>query len=312
MNTCLDEGMLQAYMDGELPTAQMEAARAHLAACATCAELAHEAEHEYAFFSTALAPLVNVPAPTAALRARIDDAIADLHAPRFVPEPTPARLRTWWSNFFAALTPRHAIAFASFLLAIALTITLSMLRPQPRHDGEVARNDEKIAQPIPSPTETSPTESHVVEPPAPVPTVQDVQPPIDERSGERGKSPRLPRVQNTRNYITPNVATGSMTAPVNNNKPAALLPDEKHYLTTIATLDAAIKAQGQQALTPTLRAEFERNLALVDEAIIATRVAARRNPQDADVKEFLRAAYQNKVNLLTTVADQTQYIAARD
>jgi hypothetical protein len=93
---------------------------------------------------------------------------------------------------------------------------------------------------------------------------------------------------------------------------APLIPEEKSYLTTIATLNAAIKAQGQQALPPTLRAEFERNLAVVDEAIIATRVATRRNPKDADAKEFLRAAYQNKVDLLTTVADQTQYIAARD
>lgn len=307
MNTCLDEGMLQAYMDGELPAAQMEAATAHLAACATCAELAHEAEHEYALFSTALAPLVNVPAPTEALRARIDDAIADLNVPRFVPEPTPSRLRSWWSDFFASLTPRHAIAFASFLLAIALTLTLSMLRPTPRHDGEIAKNDEKSVQIGPS---SNPNQA---DQPTPEPTVRNKRLALGEQSSGRGRAAgHIVNVKSTRNASRPNVPPGPTNESVTTAKAAALLPDEKHYLTTIATLDAAIKAQGQSALPPTLRAEFARNLALVDEAIVATRVAARRNPQDANAKEFLRAAYQSKVELLTTVADQTQYIAARD
>ena len=72
MNTCLEEGLLQAYMDGELAGARAEAVSAHLAACATCAELAHEAEHEYALVSTAFAPVLDTPAPTERLRARMD------------------------------------------------------------------------------------------------------------------------------------------------------------------------------------------------------------------------------------------------
>ncbi|HYX42032.1 MAG TPA: zf-HC2 domain-containing protein, partial [Pyrinomonadaceae bacterium] len=133
MNTCLDEGMLQAYLDGELPTAQMEACAAHLATCATCAELAHEAEHEYALLSTAFAPLLSTPAPTERLRARLDQSIAELQAPRFVTEPSTARLRAWWTAFTAsfAFNPRYVGAFATFLLAIALTVTLTMMRPTP-------------------------------------------------------------------------------------------------------------------------------------------------------------------------------------
>jgi hypothetical protein len=65
-------------------------------------------------------------------------------------------------------------------------------------------------------------------------------------------------------------------------------------------------------MTPTLRAEYERNLAVVNQAIISSRVAARRNPQDTDAKEFLRAAYQNKVELLSAVADQAQIASSRD
>jgi hypothetical protein len=65
-------------------------------------------------------------------------------------------------------------------------------------------------------------------------------------------------------------------------------------------------------MTPTLRAEYERNLAVVNQAIMSSRVAARRNPQDTDAKEFLRAAYQNKVELLSAIADQTQLASGRD
>ncbi|HYG12222.1 MAG TPA: hypothetical protein VD835_19905, partial [Pyrinomonadaceae bacterium] len=91
-----------------------------------------------------------------------------------------------------------------------------------------------------------------------------------------------------------------------------VLADEKTYLTSIASLTSAIEAQGAEGMTPTLRAEYERNLAVVNQAIVSSRVAARRNPQDTDAKEFLRAAYQNKVELLSAVADQTQLASSRD
>src|SRR5947209_14351598 len=141
MNTCLDEGMLQAYLDGELSSAQMEACAAHLATCATCAELAHEAEHEYALLSTAFAPLLSTPAPTERLRARLDQSIAELQAPRFVPESSTSRLRAWWSAFTAsfAFNPRYVGAFATFILAIALTVTLTMMRPKPPVPDQVAQ-----------------------------------------------------------------------------------------------------------------------------------------------------------------------------
>ncbi|MDQ1612366.1 MAG: hypothetical protein QOG00_2297, partial [Pyrinomonadaceae bacterium] len=98
--------------------------------------------------------------------------------------------------------------------------------------------------------------------------------------------------------------------PATNNEP--VLADEKTYLSSIASLTSAIETQGAEGMSPTLRAEYERNLAVVNQAIVSSRVAARRNPQDTDAKEFLRAAYQNKVELLSAVADQTQFASGRD
>ncbi len=236
MNTCLDEGLLQAYMDGELAGAQMEAAATHIASCATCAELAHEAEHEYAFMASAFAPVMNVPAPTERLRARLEDAIADLQAPpRRVTETNATRLRARLVAFASSFTftPRQIGAFASFLLAVALTVTLTMLRPQPQSDDQVAQGGQ-VAQP------TAPPAPAVVQPTT---TTQDVAPKNDNKivnvGGLNNKPVQFVKAKYEPRTVRPsaNVARGEQLTPSQTD--VALLPDEKNYMTTIATLDAA-------------------------------------------------------------------------
>jgi hypothetical protein len=56
-------------------------------------------------------------------------------------------------------------------------------------------------------------------------------------------------------------------------------------------------------MRPSLQVEYERNLAVVDRAIVATRTAAKSNPNDSDAADFMFAAYQSKVDLLNTIAD---------
>jgi hypothetical protein len=81
-----------------------------------------------------------------------------------------------------------------------------------------------------------------------------------------------------------------------------LLPGERSYLKTIARLDSTINANKKQ-MRPSLQVEYERNLAVVDRAIAATRSAAKKNPNDPDTADFMFAAYQSKVDLLNTIAD---------
>ena len=59
-------------------------------------------------------------------------------------------------------------------------------------------------------------------------------------------------------------------------------------------------------MKPSLRAEYERNLAIVDQAIFSTRRTARSNPNDPDAAEFLYSSYQSKLDLLNTVAQQVR------
>ena len=81
-----------------------------------------------------------------------------------------------------------------------------------------------------------------------------------------------------------------------------LLPGERTYLQTIAKLDSTIKSN-KKSMRPALQVEYERNLAVVDRAIAATRSAAKSNPNDPDAADFMFAAYQSKVDLLNTIAD---------
>jgi hypothetical protein len=84
------------------------------------------------------------------------------------------------------------------------------------------------------------------------------------------------------------------------------LPGEQNYLKAIDSLTVEIEATRETAMKPSLRAEYERNLAIVDQAINSTRRTARRNPQDPDASTFLYSSYQSKLDLLSAVAEQVR------
>ena len=82
---------------------------------------------------------------------------------------------------------------------------------------------------------------------------------------------------------------------------AVLMP--WHYtVVTVTPLDSTIKSN-KKGMRPALQVEYERNLAVVDRAIAATRSAAKSNPNDPDAADFMFEAYQSKVDLLNTIAD---------
>ncbi|HEY9405320.1 MAG TPA: anti-sigma factor [Pyrinomonadaceae bacterium] len=332
METCLDEGTLQAYLDGELSPETSNDVAAHLSACVPCTEAARAAEQEFALFSTAFAPALSANVPTEKLRARLDEAIAEINAPQRRLAGTPradSRLRSFFDSLVVSLTtftPRQATAFASFLVAVALVVVFALMQtPDSRNRPEgIAKVDQTPAPASPIvQTENSakPGDAAAVQTPVttinnPAPAgsgdrtalakaVVNARPQPAETRAERKVETEL---RNTTDAANTTVAVN--TAAATTGEP--VLADEKTYLSSIASLTSAIEAQGAEGMTPTLRAEYERSLAVVNQAIVSSRVAARRNPQDTDAKEFLRAAYQNKVELLSAVADQTQLASGRD
>jgi len=89
--------------------------------------------------------------------------------------------------------------------------------------------------------------------------------------------------------------------PASEERPTSLAWQERQYERAIAKLNEAIKSQ--PPMRPSLQVEYEYNLALIDNAIATTRDVAKKNPKDPQAAQFVRAAYQSKVDLMNQIAD---------
>ena len=291
MTRCLDEATLQCYFDGELSIERMENATSHLASCVTCAAAARELEEESALLISALAAEFEASVPTERLRQRIDAAVLGER----VTFAESTQKRSALANFFAGLLnfgTQRTLGYASLAVVLAFAAIA----------GVVMRNDDAPQ----TPHTTAQNEVKAPQPANEVKAPQPANPEIDQVA--------TPLVANTTRIET--VETPRVNKPVRINRPSnttlvsytpeptpvKLLPGERAYLQTIARLDSTIKSN-EKSMKPSLRAEYERNLAVVDRAIAATRSAAKSNPNDPDAADFMFAAYQSKVDLLNTIAD---------
>jgi hypothetical protein len=297
---CLDEAIIQAYIDGELPQEQAAAAAQHLAACDACAASLAEAENESAFFSKAFAPDEALSVPTGVLRSRIGAAVA-----QFESQAETHQTRSRGRNFgriFASLsslftfTPQSAAAFAG-LLAVVVIGFIYFSSQKPKQTTDAPQIAKAVAGPTPErPTEVTPKEV------TPTPAA-----PASVIPSEKGSVETTPVKFNYKNARRPSFKGGEARRAVAPSTPKEeALPGEKDYQTAIASLEKTIKLGGDASLRPSVRADYERSLAVIDSAIEQTRQVAAQNPKDKDAVSFLLSAYQSKVDLLSKVADQAQ------
>lgn len=297
---CLDEGLLQAYIDGELSNEHAAEAAAHIGSCDACATALAEFENDSAFFSAAFAPDDSISVPTEVLRSRVNASVAQLEDARGFNQSS-ANGRSF-SGFLASLaglftfTPQRAAGFASVLVLIAAGIIYfavikksgTTVAPQP--SSELASIDTPKATPTAQQPDVTPTPD-IVNDNTDGPTT-GAAPVIKASYKSRRPSNRIEKPT-----ATPEV------------KKELALPGEKDYRQAIASLETTIKMGGDRTLKPSLRVQYERNLAILDSAIEQTRKVAAQNPKDKDAVGFLMSAYQSKVELLTKVADQAQVAA---
>ncbi|HEV8138047.1 MAG TPA: hypothetical protein VGP85_25430 [Pyrinomonadaceae bacterium] len=287
MKQCLDEGMLQSYFDGELPTSLMESATSHLASCASCAAAVRELEEENALLSEAFALEFSESVPTERLRRRVDAAVAGLQVVRpLVHQPSAI------SGFFSSLSnlfsfaPQRALGYAALMVVLAFGLIFGLVKL--RSSGPTA--PENIAK------QGTPSDKVAVVPPQ-----ESVKPDAGGSAPPTALTPKKASPPIRASYKS---TVAKLIAP--KPAPVKLLPGERAYLQTIAKLDSTIK-QDENNMRPALQAEYQRNLAVVDRAIAASRTAAKKNPNDPDAADFMFAAYQSKVDFLNTIADARVY-----
>ena len=279
MTRCLDETKLQSYFDGELPIEQMESVTSHLASCANCAAAARELEEESALVMNALAAEFDASVPTERLRQRIDGAVL---GDRLAVARSSERTRGFFSGLLNFGTQRM-LGYASLIVMLAFAAIFAVVKMK------------STPAPAPAPPEvaklTPPATGNVDDKKAATPVALN-------GSSNKTETPVKPVAGRT--FRT--VAYNRPSAPVAKLSPVKLMPGERSYLQTIAKLDSTIQSN-KKSMRPALQVEYERNLAVVDRAIAATRSAAKSNPNDPDAADFMFAAYQSKVDLLNTIAD---------
>jgi hypothetical protein len=278
----LDEVKLQSYFDRELPLEQMESVTSHLASCATCAAAARELEEESALVMNALAAEFEACVPTERLRQRIDEAVL---GDRLAIARSSQKTSGFFSGLFNFGTQR-ALGYASLAVVLALGAIFAVVKMKstPESNNNVAK--------VNTPTSVNPKAIDKTPATAPI-------------ASNSSQATQQPAIKVVTHPVRPasNFRTVKYTPAVEpKSEPVKLLPGERSYLQTIAKLDSTIKSS-KKGMRPSLQVEYERNLAVVDRAIAATRSAAKSNPNDPDAADFMFSAYQSKVDLLNTIAD---------
>ncbi|HEX8492275.1 MAG TPA: zf-HC2 domain-containing protein [Pyrinomonadaceae bacterium] len=307
MKECLEEGMIQAYVDGELSSSEAERVAKHAGACAACATAVSEAENELSLLSTAFEPELNLPVPSERLRERLNTAIGELNVRSVAPAKASRNLKGWLASLVPSFNfaPRHAFGFASLVAVVAFAAIFAIVALRRNENQSPLANVVDVPQVAVAHAPVAPasTVSEVT------PTQPEVGPEIEKVTVSKPAfvKARRPVVSaGTTNQSVKSVESVANKQPATESQP---LPGEVSYLKTIASLASIIETNGENAIKPSLRADYERNLALVDQAISATQRAARRNPKDPNAAEFLYSSYQSKIDLLSTVAEQGQMVA---
>lgn len=291
MRECIEEGILQAYLDNELSPETAKSVAKHVAACATCAGVLSEATSEMSLFATAFEAETTLDVPTVRLRERIDAAIAEAQPAIEIFEGRERNgLTAWLSSFIGSLktSPQHALGFASLIAVIAFAAVFATIYSRRSNDSLAFVEDFKSTLIAKGPLGSEKTNDGTTQV---NPLVTPSSPAVRKPKSEKKVLTR------TRNSGQPQVATLAEAKP---------LPGETDFLKAIDSLTTEIEAGGETNMQPSLLAEYKRNLAVVDHAIDSTRRAARRNPADTDAAEFLYTSYQSKLDLLSTVAEQVR------
>lgn len=272
MKNCIDEGILQAWFDGELPAAEAARVAGHVSVCAACAATATAVEAESLILREALSSEFAANVPSERLRERVDSAVAALHQAQ-----GPAVRASRWNaltHFFGSFRP---LAYASVVAVILVATIIGFVYLKKQKTTPVAVKNN---------------------PPLQTPAPQESPAPVAQQPGNDIIKPGAPE--------SPGFVVARKPKPA--ERPRAEEPDamslawqQRQYEYAIAKLSEALKYQ--PPMRPALQVEYEYNMAVLDSTIATTREAARKNPKDPLANQSMLAAYQSKVDLMNEIAE---------
>ena len=276
---CCEIGIIQAFLDGELTPGQSSAVTNHIADCDACAVLLARAEEEMAVVFPALEREFNSLVPTQRLWTRINESIVEEK------RRAPFWQKLWAGVILQVANPSIAAA-AGVLIIFGLFAGIWSLRT----------NNSDVPQSV---AVNSPK---AVSPAVPVGSGPVVAGPSDNVPAPANR-PAAVRASYSAAPVKPSFDRAAVVVP-------AYLPGEASYVKTIENLSQSVDSRKDTALRPSARINFERDMAVVNDAIKRMKGVVRKNPKNESAKQVLYSSYQNKIDLLNSVAEKEELMAS--
>lgn len=292
---CFEVGAIQAFLDGETTPEMSVRLTDHVASCDGCARLMAEAEEENSIVFSTLGRELDTLVPTQRLWSRINETL----------EVENGRVPVWQKVVgyvrFSLLSPSiAAVAGLVLILGIVGILTLRNTTSDVTFvtPGPAAVQDAPGQTTVPT---NSTGEGNVVptEPKNASPSfVQSNLPPNELRNLVRARDKMSDRNVRAQHADLRTVESGGY------------LPGEESYVRTIADLRQNVDSQKDTVLTPSNRVSYERDMAVVNDSIKRMREVARKNPRNQAARQVLYASYQDKIDLLNSVAQREELMAS--
>jgi hypothetical protein len=278
---CCEIGVIQAFLDGELTSDQSARVTDHIAGCDTCAVLLAQAEEEMAVVFPAIEREFNSLVPTQRLWTRINESIVEER------RRTPFWQKLWAGAILQFANPSIAAAAGVLIIFGLFAGVWSLRNSNPAEDTPIAssaapKNTGVIITPVVSDTKGG--------------DVVSAEPPKADR-------PAAIRASYAAGPARPYVDKAPVVVP-------EYLPGEASYVKTIENLSQAFDSRKDTALRPSARVNFERDMAVVNDAIKRMKGEVRKNPKNESAKQVLYSSYQNKIDLLNSVAEKEELMAS--
>lgn len=298
---CIEIGTIQAFLDGETSPDLSFKISGHVADCDRCALALADAEEESSVVFSALDREFNSMVPTQRLWSSINEAISYEKAHTSLWD----KVRSSVSILFA--NPSLAVA-ASVLLVFGIFTAVWNLKPV----GTSTSIGSEVSR-------TRPQQDSTVTPTVDVAVTEDTEPIQAPGTDLKVKASNLPPDAMRKLATTANFKQGSdqvrvqpavLRTVVGRNTAEEYLPGEESYVRTISDLKQNVDGQKDRIMSPSSRIAYERDMAVVNDAITKMKEVVKKNPKNQSAKQVLYSSYQNKIDLLNSVVEREELMAS--
>jgi anti-sigma factor RsiW len=285
---CFELGTIQAFLDGETTPEVSIRLTHHVAGCDACALLMSNADEENSIVFSALERELNSLVPTQRLWSRINETI----------EVEKSRAPFWQKTLdylrSTLLNPSLATA-AGVVMILGIFAIVSL-----KTGDDAVFVFRQVGPTAPAPGGSTLSSAPVTNSPEVTPsfTESKLAPRELQRLVQKASASGGQRAIRTQDAV--------YTAPAVD----AYLPGEESYVRTISDLKQNVDGQKDAVMTPSTRVSYERDMAVVNDSIKRMREVVKKNPRNQAARQVLYSSYQDKIDLLSSVAQREELMAS--